>query len=63
MTRNVITLPVIRIERDQKGSATIAVRISARDLSRLRARAKEWGMTLDETAAAVLSTALDPKRR
>jgi hypothetical protein len=61
MSASVVTLPVTRIMRDQKG-ATIAVHISVRDLSRLRARAKDWQMTLDEAAAAVLSIALDPKR-
>ena len=56
----VTVLPVIRTERDPKAGATIAVRISALDLSRLRATAKGWNMELSEAAAAVLSRALNP---
>jgi hypothetical protein len=59
-TDHIIALPVIRIDRDRKAGATIAVRISALDLSRLRATAKGWNMELSEAAAAVLSRALNP---
>lgn len=59
---NIIKLPVVRIDRGDQ-EATVAVTVKGATLKRLRRRAREWGMDMDDTAAALIAMALAPPKR
>lgn len=62
MTAQILILPVVRVERDEDGR-DVVVTLSRRDHARLKRRAVEWGLPLEEAASALLSQMLDPKGR
>ena len=57
----VITLPVIRVERYADNGQSVLITLSRRDWGRLTRRADEWGMSQAETAASLISSSLDPR--
>jgi hypothetical protein len=61
MTATVLILPVIRRESDD--AHLVQMRLGKLDAARLRNRANEWGVTEGEAAVAIISEALNPRRR
>jgi hypothetical protein len=62
---NVVIMPVVRIEQVEPGVRMHVVRtlLTGRALARLRQRASEWDMSIEEVASAILDHALAPPKR
>jgi hypothetical protein len=64
MTDSVIILPVIRVERiDQAQMQVLRVPVTPATLKRLTARAKEWGISIENAASGILDEAMRPPKR
>lgn len=62
MSAEIITLPVVRVERGQpSGDLTLVLRLRPRAGRRLQAKAKDCGITPDELAALLLEKILFPE--
>lgn len=65
MADNVVILPKVRIDEVAPGVRMHVVRVplTGRALGRLRKRAEEWGISIEEAASGVLDQALAPPAR
>ncbi|HLH95047.1 MAG TPA: hypothetical protein VKW08_08005 [Xanthobacteraceae bacterium] len=61
MSATVIILPVVR--RPEVSRGTVFVRLTPKTLQRLNQRAKDWNLTREEAAEAIISEVLRPKER
>lgn len=62
MTAEIVTLPVVRVERGEpSGDLTLVLRLRPRAARRLRAKAKDCGIMPDELAALLLEKILFPE--
>lgn len=64
MSATIVVLPVIRVEHygDSADNTVVVAHLSKSDFARLK-RAREWKMPIADAAAAVISNALDPKKK
>lgn len=65
MTASIIILPVIRVETVDEGIRMHVVRvpITPAALKRLRARAADWSISIEDAASGLLDQALAPPKR